>query len=89
MGMMIVRHKVKDYDAWRPVFDADMKAQEAAGLTRPRVLRSADDPNELVILFDDMETAAAKEFAASDELKQKMMAAGVIDQPTIYFLENT
>ncbi len=88
MGMMIIRHKVKDYSAWRPAFDAHVETQRAAGLSHPRVLRSADDASELVIIFDDMDTNKAKEFAASEDLKAKMMEAGVIDQPTIYFLES-
>ena len=88
MGMMIIRHKVKDYSAWRPAFDAHVEAQRAAGLSHPRVLRSADDASELVIIFDDMDTNRAKEFAASEDLKAKMMEAGVIDKPTIYFLES-
>ena len=88
MGMMIVRHKVRDYDAWRPLFDAHVETQKSAGLSHPRVMRSADDANELVIIFDDMDTDRAKEFANSEDLKESMMKAGVIDKPTIYFLES-
>jgi hypothetical protein len=88
MGMMIVRHKVKDYSKWRPMFDAHVEKQKAAGLSHPKVLRSADDKSELVIIFDDMDTKKAKEFAGSKDLKETMMKAGVIDVPTIYFLES-
>jgi hypothetical protein len=87
MGMMIVRHKVKDYGKWRPVFDADAGNLRAAGLTNPRVLRSADDKSEIVIVLDAKDTKMAKDFAASPDLKEAMMKAGVIDVPTIYFLE--
>ena len=86
--MLIVRHKVKDYAKWRPVFDADAANQKAAGLSNPRVMRSADDKNEIVLLFDCKDTKKAKEFAASPDLKAAMMKAGVVDQPTIYFLES-
>ena len=89
MGMMIVRHKVTDYAKWRPMFDADAQKQKAAGLTHPRVLRSADDKSEVVIIFDDADTKKAKDFAASADLKATMMKAGVVDKPTIYFLETT
>ena len=88
MGMLIVRHKVKDYAKWRPMFDAHVQKQKAAGLSHPRVMRSADDKNELVIMFDDMDTKKAREFAASEDLKETMMKAGVSDKPTIYFLES-
>jgi len=51
MGLLIIRHKVKDYSKWRPQFDQHVKAQRSAGLTDPRAFRSSDDPNEVVILF--------------------------------------
>jgi hypothetical protein len=88
MGMLIVRHKVKDYAKWRPLFDGHVAKQKAAGLSHPRVLRSADDKSEIVIIFDDMDTKKAKEFAGSADLKETMMKAGVVDKPTIYFLES-
>jgi hypothetical protein len=47
MGLMIVRHKVKDFRSWKKTFDGHASAQKAAGLTKPRVFRSADDPNEI------------------------------------------
>ena len=77
MGMLIVRHKVKDYAKWRPLFDGHVAKQKAAGLSHPRVLRSADDKSEIVIIFDDMDTAKAKEFAHSADLKETMTKAGV------------
>jgi hypothetical protein len=41
MGMMIIRHKVRDYGQWRPIFDRHVEQQNAAGLTNPRVYHSA------------------------------------------------
>jgi hypothetical protein len=89
MGMLVVHHRVQDYDAWRPVFDNHVRAQLAAGLTHPRVLRSADDPNAITVIFDDMDTGKAKAFAASKELKETMMRAGVVGTPEVHFLETT
>jgi hypothetical protein len=51
MGLLVIRHRVKNYSKWRPQFDQHVKAQRSAGLTDPRVFRSSDDPNEVVILF--------------------------------------
>ena len=87
MGLMIVRHKVKDYRGWKKAFDAHASAQKAAGLTKPRVFRSADDPNETVILMDYKDLKMAKTFGASADLKKTMESAGIVDQPTIYFVE--
>ena len=89
MGMMIVRHKVKDYGQWRPMFDAQVEAQRAAGLINPRVYHSADsNKSEIVVVFDTEDTKKAKEFAASVDLKEAMTKAGVLDIPTVYFLES-
>jgi len=89
MGMMIVRHKVRDYGSWRPVFDDHAEMQRAAGLSNPRVYHSADsNKSEIVVVFDTKDTKRAREFAASDDLKIAMVKAGVVDQPTIYFLES-
>ena len=42
MGMMIIRHKVRDYGQWRPIFDGHVEMQRAVGLINPRVYHSAD-----------------------------------------------
>ena len=65
MGMLIIRHKVKDYDKWRPCFDQHASAQKSAGLTHPRVFRSSDDKNEVVIMFDADDTKRVEDFVAS------------------------
>ncbi len=50
MGMMIIRHKVRDYGHWRPLFDGHVEMQKAAGLTNARVYHSADsNKSEIVI----------------------------------------
>ena len=61
MGMLMIRHKVKDYDQWRPMFDKHSLMQQAAGLSNPRVFRSADDKSEIVVVFDTKDTKRAKE----------------------------
>jgi hypothetical protein len=87
--MMIIRHKVRDYGQWRPIFDAHAEMQKAAGLSNPRVYHAADsNRSEIVIVFDTKETKTAKDFAASADLKEAMTKAGVVDTPTIYFLES-
>src|SRR6476661_8898937 len=89
MGMMIIRHKVRDYGEWRPIFDQHAEMQRGAGLINPRVYHSADsNKSDIVVVFDTEDTKKAKEFAASADLKEAMEKAGVLDTPTIYFLES-
>jgi hypothetical protein len=58
--------------------------QRAAGLTNPRVYRSVEDQNEIVVVLDSSDMKEVKDFAASAETT---MRAGVIDVPSIHFLE--
>jgi len=51
--MMIVRHKVRDYGQWHPVFDQHAEMQRAAGLINPRIYHSADsNKSQIVVVFD-------------------------------------
>jgi hypothetical protein len=62
--------------------------QRAVGLINPRVYHSADNnKSEIVVVFDTDDTKKAKDFAASADLKEAMIKAGVLDTPTISFLE--
>jgi hypothetical protein len=89
MGMMLIRHKVRDYGQWRPIFNKHAEMQKAAGLSNLRVYHSADsNRSEIIVVFDTKDTKMAKDFAASVELKEAMTEAGVVDIPTIYFLES-
>ncbi len=85
-GTMIVHHTVASYAKWRPIFDADKKLQEDAGLTNPRVLQSVGHPNNLTLIFDMADAAKAKALVTSKELKQNMAKSGVIGKPQIFFL---
>jgi hypothetical protein len=86
MSFMMIRHKVKDYAAWKPGYDAHEPARTRAGLTEKYLLRSADDPNEVVILLEAKDLERAKAFASSPDLKAKMQEVGVVDIPDVYFL---
>ena len=88
MPYITIRHKVKDYDAWKPEFDAHGATRAAAGCKGGHLLRSADDPNEVVIFFEWDTMENARQFLGSPELREVMERAGVVDQPDIYFLEN-
>jgi len=87
MGAMIVCHSVHDYGAWRPVYDAHEASRAAAGLTGGRVFRSAEDPNDILLLFEMADRRRAEEFAASDDLRTAMQRAGVVGPPEIRYAE--
>ena len=86
MGLLVIRHRVKDFAAWKKAYDAHAGTRASAGLAGGRVTRSVDDANQVVLIFDGVDLDKAKAFGASDELKSAMQNAGVIDQPDVYFL---
>jgi hypothetical protein len=83
----IVHHHVKDYAAWRPVFDADRPFLEQAGCRGFHIYRSPEDPNDLYVQcrFDDLDRA--KSFFGDDRLKQAMAKGGVEGVPEIFYIE--
>lgn len=63
-------HKVKDFDAWVKVFDAEGPATRAANGMNDLVLgRGVDDPNLVHIVFDVTNMAKAKARLADPALK--------------------
>ena len=64
------------------------KCREARGLSIHESIIPPSNKSEIVVVFDTEDTKKAKEFAASADLKEAMEKAGVLDTPTIYFLES-
>jgi hypothetical protein len=88
MNYILIRHKVADFAKWKPSYDAHGSARASAGLKEERLLRNIDNPNEVVLLFSAQDVNKAKQFAASDDLRQRMQQAGVTDKPDIWFLND-
>ena len=87
MTIMVVRHKVRDFAAWKAEFDTHEPVRRAAGLTNARLYRTRGAANEVLLVFDVEDMGRAEAFAASADLKSAMTAAGVIDTPDLYFLD--
>ncbi len=87
-GYMLVRHKVKDYTVWKRAYDAHLPKRMEAGLTEKNLFRNDGDPNEVIILFEAKDLGLARKFGESQDLRETMEKAGVIDKPDIYFLND-
>jgi hypothetical protein len=88
MNYVLIRHKVTDFAKWKPGYDGHASARAAAGLKEEHLLRNADNPNEVIILFSAQDLNKAKQFAASDDLRQRMQQVGVSDKPDIWILSD-
>jgi hypothetical protein len=71
---------------WKPVYDAHLAARQKAGLRENNLLRSVDNPNEVVLLFEAEDLKKAQAFTGSSDLREAMQKAGVVGQPDILFL---
>jgi hypothetical protein len=74
----LVTHKVKDFGAWKKVYDTVKGAQKEGGVRFHSVLRASDDPN-LVSVAHTFDTLAAAQafFSSNPALKRAMVDAGV------------
>jgi hypothetical protein len=85
MDVVTIYHTVKDYNQWRPGFDADSVARMASGLTFVAVEKSSEKPNDVKIVLASSDLAKAKSFVADPRLKDVMDKLGVISKPVVNF----
>ena len=87
MHYVLVKHKVKDYDKWKSIYDENITNPEDNGSKGAHVLRSVEDPNEVVILFEWDNLDNVRKFFESSNLRMRIQNSAVQDKPEIYFLE--
>jgi hypothetical protein len=82
---VMINQKVKDWDAWKKVFDSHKQARMDAGLTDRAVSQAVGDPHmvSVVLALNDMKKA--EDFIKSKDLKDKMTEAGGEGAPDIFF----
>ena len=68
MAYVLVRHKVRDYDGWKPGFDDHATTRQASGSKGGFVFRNTDSPNEVLVLLEWDDLEKARGFVQSDEL---------------------
>jgi hypothetical protein len=83
----LIRQNVKDFNAWKKVFDEDGVNRKMASSKGGHVFRALDDPNNVFVLveFEDLDNAT--KFMNSDGLKEAMKKAGVVGKPDVYMMD--
>ena len=87
--VLLIRHKVSEYDTWRQVFLKDVGTRQANGSQGELFFRSAADPSEVWILLNWDDHFRARLFVKSDELSEALTRAGVIDRPDYWYLDDS
>ena len=84
MSSIFIRHRVADFDVWKAAFDEHGTVRRDHGLVDAGLLRDEDDDAMVTILLTADDTARAREFLASDSLREAMDGAGVASQPEVW-----
>ncbi len=84
---LIVQHTVRDYDAWKPVFDEHQSVRAKYGCRGHTIYRDADKPNDVTIVMDYESRERADEFMRDPSLAEAMERGGVISEPRATWVE--
>jgi len=80
MTTLAVRHSVADYTTWKSAFDEHGSVRRSHGAIGHRVLR---DGNDILVLLEFPDDAAAEAFQSDPSLRTAMQNAGVVAAPDI------
>lgn len=82
-AIIIVRHQVQDYSAWREVFDSAENIRQHYGHLDAEVMTDPGNKNEVFVIDRYPTLEAAQAYASSSELKEAMSKAGLTGAPRI------
>jgi quinol monooxygenase YgiN len=85
--ILIVQHTVRDYDAWKPVFDDHGSVRAKYGCVSHSVYRDADKPNDITLLLDFESRERAEGLLRDPSLAEAMQRGGVISEPRTTWLQ--
>ena len=89
MPVLLIRHKVTNYETWKQAFLEDGSTREANGARGGRFFRSDVDSSEVWILLEWDDLFRARLFVKSDDLSEAFVRGGVTDHPDYWFLEDS
>ena len=80
MFVLSLRHRVRDYEAWKSVFDERLDTRLAGRVVGHRLARSAGDPSEVEVVMEFASRADAEaylEYMEKPETRDALARAGV------------
>lgn len=83
MALLAIQQTVRDYRAWRAVYDTLDEVQRDWGVTAESVHQLADAPDTVLVLHHFATVAQARGFLTSREHQAAMRRAGVEGTPRV------
>src|SRR5665647_1407129 len=87
--VVVVQHRVRDFDAWKPLFEEHGDVRRKYGATGHEIYRGINDPNEITVVNHFPSKEQAEAFAADPSLKEAMARGGVVSEPVMTWAEET
>lgn len=87
--MMVVTHKVKDFQKWKQGYESHDSVRLAAGIHKYVLGRGVNDSNMILVAMRVDDIAKAQDFGKSADLKKVMQNLGVLGTPDIRYLTAT
>lgn len=82
---IMVTHKVKECTAWKKIYDEQKPERMKASLIDRGIGYGIDDKNLVGIILALTDFKKASAYGNSPDLKDKMMAAGVVEPPAFFY----
>ena len=88
MPVLLIRHRVADYPAWKHVFDEQGGTRWSNGCRGGQVFRNPDDPAEVWIFLTWDDLLRARLYAQSDEMRESITSERITDESDVWVLEH-
>lgn len=87
MALVIVAHRVEDYNKWKRVYDEDVERRNKAGLKEVKCGRKKGDPDNVYLVWRTDDIAKFEKMMDNPELEEVMKKAGVKAKPEVTIVE--
>jgi hypothetical protein len=77
MSVVILSHRVENFESWKKIYDADLTRRKEAGLREITCGPKMGDPNLIYMVFETDDLDKARRMIENEELKEVMRKAGV------------
>jgi hypothetical protein len=87
MPFVVIQHRLKDYEAWKPAFDSHEAVRRKHGRNVHRLYRTLVDPNSVVIVSEFATVEGVNAYMAAPSLPEAMDRGGVVMPPTVWLCD--
>lgn len=84
---VIIQHTVRDFDAWKSVYDEHESVRAKYGCLGHSLYRGTEDPNEVTVVSSWESRERADEFMRDPSLREAMERGGVITEPRVTWVD--